>query len=162
MRKTDTNIYFWGSHYSQWFKQNNLIEEDGIFYNSAEKYMMVKKAELFGDIEIKNQMLQSNDPKKVKSLGRKISNFNDKKWNENKVKIVTQGNYLKFSQNKKLLDILLEDKKYILVEASPVDKIWGVGLHYEDDKILKESNWRGENLLGISIMAAREQILNNL
>ena len=158
-RKTKTHLYFWGSEYSQWFKKDGIIQEDGVKYSSAEQYMMAKKAELFKDLSIKEEILKYSNPNKIKKLGRKISNFNEKIWDDNKIEIVTQGNFLKFSQNKELNDLLIMDKELIIVEASPVDKIWGIGLHFDDNLVLEEKNWNGENLLGICIMKARKKIL---
>jgi len=161
-RKTDKYIFFWNTIYSQWFIRPRLISENGIFYQNAEKYMMAKKAELFKDDEILQQILRNSKPKIIKSLGRQVKNFDENVWNEHKLDIVTRGNYLKFTQNKDLLEIMIKDKDYILVEASPYDKIWGIGLHFDDDDVLDENKWKGQNLLGKCIMKAREQILKEL
>jgi len=158
-RQTDSHFYFWNTIYSQWYTSKNQFEEDGLIYPNAEKYMMVQKAIFFNDDKIYQEMLKTNNPKEVKALGRKVKNFDEEKWNSAKEDIVTRGNYLKFTQNDNLLETLLEHKDLILVEASPVDKIWGIGLHFSDDKVLDESKWRGKNLLGKCIMKARELIL---
>jgi len=159
-RKTSTHAYFWNSIYSQWYTTTNQFVENNIKYNNAESYMMYKKALLFNDTEIAQEILKSNHPGTVKRLGRKIKNFDDQKWNDNKLDIVERANYLKFTQNPDLLRMLLADKDLILVEASPQDKIWGIGLHFDDDKVLDENNWNGENLLGKCIMNIRNDILN--
>lgn len=160
-RITDTHAYFWNSVYSQWYTKKNLFQEDGVWYPNAEKYMMMKKAELMGDKETWLKMKSIVNPRGVKALGREVKNFDAKLWDANKEKIVTQANYLKFSQNKDLLEIMKSHKHLTLVEASPVDKIWGVGLHFEDDNILDEKNWRGQNLLGKCLMEARKQLLKD-
>jgi len=160
MRRTKTHLYFWGGIYSQW-AYSKFIEND-IEFTSAEQYMMYKKALLFDDIETSIKILNIDNPRKVKKLGREIKNFDNKIWNENKIDIVTQGNILKFSQNEKLMNIMFEDCNLTLVEASPYDKIWGVGLHFDDNLILNQDNWRGENLLGVCIMRAREFISKEL
>ena len=159
-RKTDGAVYFWGGVYSQWYSSENQIEENGIFFNSAEKYMMYHKALLFSDTEIAKEILTLNNAKKIKALGRKIKNFDEEVWNNNKEDIVTQGSFLKFSQNMDLLDIMLKDKELKLVEASPLDKIWGIGLHYDDVDVEDESKWQGQNLLGKCLMQARTYIKN--
>lgn len=162
MRKTDTHVYFWGDEYSQWFSNDNQFQDgQGNFFNNAEKYMMMEKAKLFNDTEIYEKMKATDDPRKIKALGRKVKGFNEKKWNENRIKIVTEGSLMKFSQNPKLLELMKQDKGLILVEASPLDKIWGVGLHFNDDDVLDESKWKGENLLGICLMNAREIMLKD-
>ena len=153
-------MYFWGGVYSQW-AYSKFVEND-IWFTSAEQYMMYKKALLFDDIETSIKILNIDNPRKVKKLGREIKNFDNKIWNENKIEIVTQGNILKFIQNEQLRDIMFKDSNLILVEASPYDKIWGVGLHFDDNLILNQDNWRGENLLGVCIMRAREFISKEL
>lgn len=162
-RKTKTHFYFWNTIYSQWYSTlNQFKDEEGYVYNSAEKYMMMEKAKLFKDIEILEKMKNTNNVKKIKSLGRKISGFSEEVWNDNKMNIVTKGSYLKFSQNADLLEKMKEHKDLILVEGSPVDKIWGVGLHFDDDLILDENNWQGENNLGICLMRARNKLLQEI
>lgn len=118
---------------------------------------MWNKAILFDSNDIAEQILQTSDPKKQKALGRKVRNFDEKKWDERKLDIVIKGNILKFTQNEKLKNELLSHSK-ILVEASPYDKIWGVGLHFDDDAILDEKKWQGENLLGIALMEVRNNL----
>jgi ribA/ribD-fused uncharacterized protein len=101
-----------------------------------------------------------NDPQIIKmTYGRAIKNFNEETWSLHKIDIVTHGNYLKFTQNEKLLKQMLKYKDHVIVEASPYDKIWGIGLHFDDDRVLDESKWEGENLLGVCIMNARDQIV---
>ena len=158
-RQTDTHFYFWNTIFSQWHTSNNQFTEDGITYPNAEKYMMVMKAKTFGDESILKQMLDTDNAREVKALGRKVKGFNDNHWDLVKEEIVTQANYLKFTQNPNLMKKLVEYKDLILVEASPADKIWGIGLHFTDDKVLDESQWKGKNLLGKCIMNARELIL---
>lgn len=158
-RNTDTHVYFWNGIYSQWSRSK--FTEDGIEYPNAEFYMMYHKARVFNAVDIQSEMIKNKyNPKTVKALGRKIKNFTDSIWDEHKMEIVTQASYLKFTQNKNLLNQLLREQHLELVEASPVDKIWGIGLHYDDDKVLDKSNWNGQNLLGKCIMNAREQIIN--
>ena len=110
--------------------------------------MMYHKAKIFKDEKIAKEIMSIKDVKKIKALGRKVKNFDSNIWDKYKFNIIVNGNYLKFSQNKFFQDELLLYKDLIFVEASPYDKIYGVGLHYSDDLILEEKNWQGENLLG--------------
>ena len=158
MKETTTHIYFWGSIYSQWAKCS--FTEGNLKFVTAEQYMMARKALLFQDKTIAEQILATSDPKKQKALGRKVKNFNETLWNQSKFDIVVQGNYLKFSQNVELKKQLLATGNKILVEGSPFDTIWGVGLRWDNPQILNEANWRGENLLGKALMAVREQLKN--
>lgn len=164
MRVTEQYLLFWGGTFSQWNIDTDhdgyqFIDDDGIKFNCAEQYMMYKKAELFGDTEIQQQILNTQDPSTQRKLGRIIKNFNQEIWNEHREKIVYQANFLKFSQNKSLRNILFEYKDKEFVEASPVDKIWGVGLASQNDLILDKKNWQGTNLLGIAINRALETLL---
>jgi ribA/ribD-fused uncharacterized protein len=158
-RITDTHVYFWNSIYSQWYNTKNQFMEDGIPYQNAEQYMMLGKARVFGAWEILAKMKKTDNPRVIKQLGREIKNFSDEVWDKHKMDIVTRGNFLKFSQNPDLLEILIEHKDLTLVEASPQDPVWGIGLHWDDDAVLDEKNWKGQNLLGQCIMRARDEIL---
>ena len=150
--------FFWSnsSPFSQWHKSE--FELNGITYYSAEQFMMTKKAELFNDEEIKNKILSTNNVRKQKELGRQIKNFNESIWNENKIKIVYIGNKLKFTQNQNLKSELMNTNDKLIVEASPNDKIWGIGLHEEDPNSLNQNEWKGQNLLGNILTILRKDI----
>ncbi len=105
-------------------------------------------------------IMSASDPKNQKAIGRKVKNYNDDDWNEVNVDIVTYGNFLKFQQNPDLLQYLYETKDLYLVEASPYDKKWGIGLAAGDPKIEDQSIW-GSNLLGKCIMSARTIIFDS-
>jgi ribA/ribD-fused uncharacterized protein len=119
---------------------------------------MAGKARLFNDHEILEQILKAETPNQAKSLGRKVRNFDPKIWNENKYEIVKQGNFLKFSQNEKFKEFLLSTDDTILVEASPYDKIWGIGMLETNAKAKDPTQWNGENLLGFALMEVRDEL----
>ncbi|AZB34672.1 NADAR family protein [Chryseobacterium bernardetii] len=158
-------LFFWGhtvkdeitkSCFSQWF--TGKFEENGIVYKTAEHYMMAGKARLFNDAEILEKILQASTPNQVKALGRKVKNFDPNVWNEHKYEIVKQGNLLKFSQNNKYKDFLLSTGDKILVEASPYDTIWGIGMLETDPRAENPLLWNGENLLGFALMEVRDEL----
>lgn len=149
---TVTKIYF-----SQWFPIG--FTEDGVYYATAEHYMMAKKATLFGDTEILAQILASQTPDVAKELGRKVRNFDATLWEEKAFGYVTQGNFLKFSQYDNLKEFLISTKDSVIVEASPYDKIWGTGISINDADSRNPDKWKGTNLLGFAIMEARDLIL---
>ena len=120
--------------------------------------MMAQKALLFKDQETFEKIMNSKIPKEIKELGRQVKNFSSEIWNKKKFEIVTNGNIAKFSQNEKLKSFLLNTKNKILVEASPYDTIWGIGMSEDDKDILDENKWKGQNLMGKAIMKAREFI----
>ncbi|MCJ7933955.1 MAG: NADAR family protein [Chryseobacterium sp.] len=158
-------LFFWGhtvkdeitkSCFSQWFPAK--FEESGIVYKTAEHYMMAGKARLFNDDEILEKILAAGSPNQVKSLGRKVKNFDPQLWNEHKYEIVKKGNLLKFSQNQKLRDFLLSTHDKVLVEASPYDTIWGIGMLETDSRAENPLLWDGENLLGFALMEVRDEL----
>lgn len=161
-------LFFWGhqpskdgsitqSCLSQWWIQE-FTDESGTKYSSAEQYMMAGKARVFEDEEVLAEILDCHDPAEVKKLGRKVANFNDDIWKKNKYDIVKQGNLYKFSQNHALKQFLLSTQKKVLVEASPYDTIWGIGLGKEHANAPNPEKWRGLNLLGFALMEAREEL----
>ncbi|MBI3134557.1 MAG: NADAR family protein [Bacteroidetes bacterium] len=168
--KQQTNLeflFFWGHQpsrdgsiiktcMSQWWPSAFNDGENN--YLTAEHYMMAQKAKLFGDEEIFSRILTKSSPKDVKDLGRQIRNFDAKKWDANKYAIVKRGNYLKFSQDEQLLNFLKQTKNKILVEASPVDPVWGIGLAEDDPKSLNPLEWQGLNLLGFALMEVRDEL----
>lgn len=125
-------------------------------FNTSEKFMMIGKAALFRDDVVFNQMAKTDSPRKQRELGRTVSNFDEAQWNKYCQDIVKIGTYLKFSQNDDILQKLIETQDAILVEGSPMDRIWGVGLRFDDPKIQIKSNWKGKNYLGQCLMFIRE------
>lgn len=166
--KSFNYLCFWGhtpknkmvvdqSCLSQWFP--SIFEVDGIQYQSAEQFMMAKKAELFKDTEIFQQIIASADPKQVKALGRLVKGYDDVIWQQQRFDIVVQGNCAKFSQNSLLKQFLIGTGTQVLVEASPVDKIWGIGLAADHADAKQPLHWKGLNLLGFALMQARVKLL---
>ena len=127
---------------------------------AAEAWMMAEKAKLFGDAETRQKILASCDPKEQKELGRKVKNFNADVWNANAKSIVYEGCKLKFAQNHNLLKTLLETEGTLIVEASPYDKIWGIGLAEDNPLIHDPKNWQGTNWLGEVLTQLRDNLLN--
>jgi len=155
MLKTEKYTFFYKDPLGQWnmklFKDNKGVE-----YNCAEQYMMAKKSLLFNDLETYKKIMEERSPREQQKLGRKIKNFNQKVWDANCQLIVYQGNLFKFEQNHELLGILMNTGDTILVEASPYDKIWGVGLSENVSLIQDETNWKGKNLLGYTLTNLRD------
>ncbi len=157
-------LFFWGntsnqvdkSCLSQWWKSDFQVS---IYkYCCMEQYMMAEKARLFDDKLSEEKIMKETDPKKIKELGRNVKNFDEDLWNRHKYSIVLNGNYFKFIQNKELLDYLLSTKNKILVEASPYDRVWGIGLSAENKDAYHPNLWKGENLLGFALMEVRNEL----
>ena len=161
-------LFFWreytkGQHevtqtcLSQWFPRS-FQDQEGTVYQTAEHYMMAHKALHFGDHESFRKILNASTPKEAKALGRGVCSFNVQAWNKVKFEIVIQGNLLKFGQHPDLKTFLLHTQDQIIVEASPFDKIWGIGLRKEDRHARRPSKWKGENLLGFALMDVRDRL----
>ncbi len=120
--------------------------------------MMAGKAKLFNDHEILEQILKAETPNQAKSLGRKVKDFDLDIWKEHKYEIVKKGNFLKFSQNEEFQEFLLSTDNKILVEASPYDIIWGIGMLETDPNTKNPAQWNGENLLGFALMEVRDEL----
>ena len=156
-------LFFWGhtakdarigKHVlSQWWPAAFYI--DSHRYPTAEHYMMAEKAKLFGDEQALTAILASESPSKAKALGRKVRNFDEQIWSSHRFDIAVRGNTEKFEQNTALRAWLLSTADRVLVEASPRDKIWGIGLGAEDERALDPKTWRGLNLLGFALMRTR-------
>ena len=160
-------LFFWGhqpskdgsissSCFSQWWISNFVIDE--ITYPSAEHFMMAEKARLFHDDEMLDKILNSSSPTQAKKFGRNVKGFNPEMWDDNKLDIVRKANTAKFSQNQEMKGFLINTNKRVIVEASPVDRIWGIGLAKDSNHAENPLKWRGENLLGFALMEVREQL----
>lgn len=158
-------FFFWGhtqkqdgiidkSCFSQWYPSPFTV--DGTVYATAEHWMMAKKAELFNDTEILKQILEAGKSAIAKELGRKIKNFDPVKWSEASYRIVVEGNRYKFLQHEALKIFLLYTGNKIIVEASPTDAIWGIGLSQNDKEAMNPFTWKGTNLLGFALMEVRD------
>jgi ribA/ribD-fused uncharacterized protein len=164
-------IFFWGHTrpageevgkfiFSQWYESPFAVE--GYTYRTAEHWMMAQKAILFEDKEIFDKILQCYKPAEAKELGRQVRGYDDTLWNTQKFEIVKQGNIHKFGQHSLLKEYLLKTENRVLVEASPVDTIWGIGLSKDSKEINNINAWRGENLLGFALMETRDVLKNHL
>lgn len=153
------NFYlFWGGIYSQWYEAPMTI--NGVEYNCCEQYMMAMKAVLFEDDDILKQIMDTTDPKKQKSLGRKVKNFNQSKWESICKDIVFVANMNKFRQNPQLqADMLMQPDNIEWVEASPYDKIWGIGLGADNKLAWDKDTWQGTNWLGEAITKVRDILI---
>lgn len=159
-------LHFWGhtqkthktdkSCFSQWFPAQFVV--DGDTYLTAEHYMMAQKARLFGDNEILEAVLSCQHPGEAKKLGRKVRNFDKTLWDKHCFDYVVAGNIAKFEQNPICKNFLLNTKERVLVEASPLDKIWGIGMDASHPDACNPAKWQGQNLLGFALMVTREKL----
>lgn len=163
-------LLFWGhrpgkngeltkSCFSQWWPQEFVVA--GVVYPSAEHWMMAEKARLFADADVLARILAARSPAEAKKLGREIRGFVPEQWEVHKYDIVKTGNFHKFSQHPPLAEFLLATHDRVLVEASPVDTIWGIGLAAAAADAENPARWRGPNLLGFALMEVRDRLRNS-
>ena len=163
-------LFFWGhtpkregvidkSCFSHWFPSPFTV--DGTVYLTAEHWMMAKKATLFNDAEILKMILDSDKPSVAKEMGRKVKNFDPGIWSKACLELVIEGNLYKFSQHDELKKFLLDTGAKIIVEASPQDTIWGIGLSQNAPESNNPFTWNGSNLLGFALMEVRDHLKSN-
>ena len=141
---------------SQWWPAE--FEVDGVTYPTAEHYMMAEKARLFDDDEALAEILAAKSPAEAKAGGRRVRGFTDEVWREHREDIVRQASIAKFASDKQLRSYLVGTGARVLVEASPRDRIWGIGMGRNNPAAEKPSQWRGRNLLGFALMQARAEL----
>ncbi|MEU6237523.1 NADAR family protein [Kitasatospora sp. NPDC047058] len=141
---------------SQWWPSAFTVDE--VRYATAEHWMMAGKARLFGDEEIVPRILEARTPAEAKKLGRLVRGFHEPAWAAARFELVVRGNVAKFGQDEALRAYLLGTGNRVLVEASPVDRLWGIGLAADDERAQRPAAWRGENLLGFALMEARTRL----
>jgi ribA/ribD-fused uncharacterized protein len=160
-------LFFWGHTppagggigphvLSQWYQHPFTIE--GVTYPSAEHYMMASKARLFGDEEHLALILDAPSPGAAKAHGRTVRGFDEAVWERHRLDIVVFGSVAKFSSDDELRSYLVGTGERVLVEASPNDRIWGIGMSRDDPSVEHPSQWRGQNLLGFALMQARARL----
>jgi ribA/ribD-fused uncharacterized protein len=161
-------LFFWGhkpsedgsvtkSCFSQWWAGHPFVIDD-LTYPTAEHYMMAEKARLFGDTDSLKKILIAKSAAEAKKLGRTVTNFNDSTWVAARSEIVVQGNFAKFYQHPKLRAYLAQTGDRVRVEASPFDRIWGIGMAVSHTNAEDPTKWNGLNLLGFALMEVRERL----
>lgn len=173
-------LHFWGhrprpdgrvsaSCLSQWWPSPFVV--DGVTYATAEHWMMAGKARLFGDAEAQERAIEARSPAIAKKAGRLVRGFDETIWERERFGIVVEGSVHKFTAHPELRAFLLGTGKRsemevppaegwgrVLVEASPMDRVWGIGLAADDERAADPERWRGPNLLGFALMEARERL----
>ncbi len=161
-------IHFWGHTpkpgrepmgpwvFSQWYP--SPFEVEGRRYPTAEHWMMAGKARLFGDHDRLEAIVRADDPGKVKAIGRRVQGFDESTWVAHRFEIVVEGNVHKFSSDPALREYLRQTAARVLVEASPRDRVWGIGLAQDHPDASRPEGWLGLNLLGFALMEARARL----
>ena len=160
-------LYFWGHEpqrdgstgpgcLSQWWPAPFTV--DGVTYPTAEHWMMAGKARLFRDDQALAAVLAAGSPKAAKAAGRSVRGFDEQAWAASRFELVVAGNLAKFQHNPDLGAFLAATRPKVLVEASPRDRIWGIGMTAGHPDAGRPSRWRGANLLGFALMNVRDQL----
>ena len=160
-------VHFWGHRdrpdgtvgpgcLSQWYVSPFAL--DGVVYRTAEHWMMASKARLFGDAEAERRAIAAAEPGAAKAVGREVRGFDEDIWRARRFDLVVRGNVAKFGQHEALRAFLLATGTRVLVEASPRDRVWGIGLGASHEAAEDPRRWRGLNLLGFALMEARSRL----
>lgn len=149
--------FFWSGPFSNWHS-SRFIMCNKVFRNSEQAFMWLKAME-FNDTKTAQLIIETSDPRKAKDLGRTVKGYKDSVWSEKREEAMFKSCLEKFRQNDNLKKLLLENTNY--VEASPYDKIWGIGMKEGEEGIEDPKNWKGQNLLGKVLNRVREAILND-
>ncbi|MEV4639369.1 NADAR family protein [Actinoplanes sp. NPDC049548] len=160
-------VFFWGHRpqrdgsigtgcLSQWWPSAFTV--DGVRFSTAEHYMMWRKALLFGDEEAAARIVAASHPRQAKMLGRRVRGFDEQTWVAQRFEIVVDASVAKFGQSAELSEFLAGTSRRVLVEASPTDRVWGIGLAATDERAADPARWRGLNLLGFALMEARDRL----
>jgi len=153
---------FWGGPFSNWFIapfRALTMDERLIEFNCVEQFMMVQKAMCFNDRATARKILDTPDPKEQKTLGRQVKNFDETEWMCGCRSFVKPGLVAKFTQNPELNKELIETRGRLLVEASPSDHVWGVGLPANCPTIEDTKTWKGFNFLGFLLTDLRVEMI---
>jgi len=158
MRMTDKYVFFWGGNcsFSNWWPC--VFEVDGVKYNCSEQFLMAEKARMFDDKETLQEILESDHPAYQKACGRAVRGFNKDAWGAKARDIMYRGCHAKYSQNPDLKKELLSTGTRTIVEASPEDCIWGIGIHWKSALCDDPKNWRGTNWLGETLTRVRDDL----
>ena len=160
-------VFFWGHTdgrgrvpgkqcLSQWYEAPMVVR--GVYYHCMEQYIMAEKARTFSDTATEELIMAERNQMEIKKLGRRVANYNDELWSAVRQDVSIRGNLAKFVQNEALGDYLLSTGNRILVEASPKDTIWGIGLAEDSPDAIVPSRWKGRNLLGFALMEVRRRL----
>ena len=139
---------------SNWYPSPFTVEKKN--FSSMEQFMMYSKAICFGDEAVAKNILSTDDASQIKALGRQVKNYDEHIWNGIRQIVVYKGLLAKFLQNEDLKDRLKSTGEAILAECAVKDLIWGVGLSMKDPDRLDKTKWKGQNLLGYTLMMVRE------
>lgn len=152
----DGHVLFWNSHLSNWWPCEFSV--GGVRYNCAEQYMMAEKARMFGDDEALGRIMASPSPREQKAIGRQVRGFDAAAWGVVARDRVFTGVLAKYEQNPDLAALLLSTGDLPIVEASPYDTVWGIGLGEDHADATNASKWRGTNWLGEVLMRVRKHL----
>ena len=168
IKRFDYNLYepylFFGEknmygYFSNWYPCKFTI--DDIEFSNTEQYMMYMKAITFKDMYNAEKILNTDNPKEIKRLGRLVTNYDQEVWSKVRFDVVKAANLAKFTQNPDLKTKLLETGDRYIIECAPRDTIWGIGYSKGNSSALTPSRWRGQNLLGQVLMAVRDIIISD-
>lgn len=165
LRMDENFAMFWRGPLSQWWASKFTV--DGVEYNCAEQYMMAMKAKLFGDHATLEKIMNARGPwntqgefnaypRDQKEFGRRVENFEFAKWDAVNMDIVFRANAARYQNDEQFWEMLRHTGDRLIVEASPYDTVWGIGLDVDHPDAFNKVAWRGENRLGRVLTSVRD------
>lgn len=154
LKIVDGYALFWGQWPSNW--ERSPFTLDGVAYNCVEQYMMAEKARMFGDTRALAKIMASPDPADQKRFGREVLDYDEPQWAKARYDVVLRATLAKYRQNKHLRELLLATGDLVFVEASPEDRVWGIGMKADHPHAANPARWHGQNLLGKAVTEARD------
>ena len=161
-QNTETNLIgFWRESdplgcCSNWYPAGFRFAGEG--FATSEHWMMWQKARAMGDWNMVDKILDAPTPRRAKELGAQVAPYDGALWDDVREELVYYGVREKFLQNPELADLLLSTGSALLAEASPHDRVWGVGLTADDPLFGDVAAWKGSNLLGRVCMRVRSDL----
>ncbi len=156
-------FFFTGNPALNEFKEFSSLYEapmqiDGMTFPTVEHYMQWSKAKLFGDNEAQTKIMKTPSPKSVKTYGKKIKNFDEERWNEQKDAIMRVAIKSKLMQHPDILKKLRGTGTRPIGEADPRSKYWGIGTSSDTSKAKDPSRWPGKNKVGLLLQELRKEL----
>jgi ribA/ribD-fused uncharacterized protein len=159
MSPDGTLLLFYGSIYSNWAEAKFYDSVSRQWFESSEHYFMWSKAQEFGDVVAMAHIMKvGRHPATCKAIGKQIKGYDERRWDAVRYEIMVHACMMKFTQNKEMGEALMATNGATLVEASPVDKVWGIGLGEHDKRAMFPAQWQGQNLLGKALMEVRTRL----
>lgn len=145
------------------YLSNHYFSEFNVFgqqFYTMSQYMTYRKALILGDESRSRQILTITDPEILDNISSILSKRDTGIWAGQQQIVAYQGLISKFLQNETIAKPLLNTGNSLIGACMPSDCIWGIGLQIHDANARNMDAWKGQNLLGFTLMQVRNSICN--